>query len=462
MSGVNKDNKEFKFIKEQVLPKRRKKFKKWFLPFFMTIIMAIIFGLVAALTFCLAEPRLYNLLHKDGENPFVIPSPTSNGSGNKDDNSKENPDKNPDDNSDDNLKDNPLPTVTPVSEKPNGQDGVTVEPNPVVTQSIDADIEDYLAMHNDIKALYIETAKSILTVSSIIDGKDWFGNPLEKRIYTSGLIVSNNDENIMLLVSLDRVKDASSIKVEINSTTFVDATIHDYESELNLAIISIKNSDIPIRLLEKLVVASMGDSYALTIGSPVLALGNPNGHPESIDIGIITSKGSVVSITDYELDLFNTNIVFNSESDGIIVNLKGEVIGLITRTLQRDLNKELSTVIGISEVKSYINRMVDKIPRIFSGIIAENVPQTDTSGNTITRGVYVYEVRRDSPAFNAGLRSGDIILNVGNRVISNMNNYYSAISSYEPGSEVSFIIKRTSGATDKDMEIKVTLEAKKP
>ena len=65
MSNVNKENKEFKFIKEQVIPKKRKKLRKWLLPFLMTIFMAIRFGLVAALTFCIAEPKLYKLLHKD-------------------------------------------------------------------------------------------------------------------------------------------------------------------------------------------------------------------------------------------------------------------------------------------------------------------------------------------------------------------------------------------------------------
>ena len=127
-------------------------------------------------------------------------------------------------------------------------------------------------------------------------------------------------------------------------------------------------------------------------------------------MGIVTSKGSVVSITDYELDLFNTNMVFNDESDGILINYNGEIVGLITRTLKKELNKELSTVLGISKIKSYINRMINKKPRIYCGIIAENLPQTVMSSYNVTSGVYVYEVKRDSPKFNSGLMSGDIIL----------------------------------------------------
>ncbi|NLP17342.1 MAG: serine protease [Clostridiales bacterium] len=462
MSEVNKDNKKFEFIKEQVVPKKRKKFRKWFIPFIMTIFMAIVFGLVAALTFCIAEPSLFRLLHKDEHNPFTLPTPTPVGSGNENNDSI-------DDDSEDNFDDDPLPTIHPDEQKPdvqdtndsNGQIDDQVDSNPVIIPTKDADIEDYIAIYKDIKKLFEETSKSILTVSSIIDGKDWFGNPIERRIYSTGVVIENDGTNLMLLVSLDRVKDASSIMIEINDTTFANAVLHDYESELNIAIISVSLIDIPPKFLRNINVANIGESYTLAVGSPIIAMGSPNGYPESIDMGIVTSKGSVVSITDYELDLFNTNMVFNDESDGILINYNGEIVGLITRTLKKELNKELSTVLGISKIKSYINRMINKKPRIYCGIIAENLPQTVMSGYNVTSGVYVYEVKRDSPAFNSGLMSGDIILNVEDRIISNMSNFYNAISEYEPGSQVTLNIKRTTGTSDKEMEIKVVLEEKK-
>jgi S1-C subfamily serine protease len=346
-------------------------------------------------------------------------------------------------------------------DNPNSQEGQepNVEPSPII-ETIDADVDDYIAMYNDIKRLSEEVGTSILTVSSIMDGKDWFGNPIEKRIYTTGLVVGIKGKGMMLLVSLDRVKDASSIKVEINETTLIDATLHDYESELNLAVISIDTSEIPPKLLSNIALARIGESYTLAVGSPVIALGSPNGYPESMDMGIVTSKGSIISITDYELDLFNTNIIFNKESDGILINYRGEAVGLITRTLKKDLNKELSTVLGISKLKSYIDRMVSQTPRIYCGVVAENLPQAAMADYNVTRGVYIYEVKKDSPAFNAGLMSGDIILNIGDRIVSNMNNFYSAISEHEPGTLVTFKVMRTTSTSDNEIEIDVVLEDK--
>jgi len=78
----------------------------------------------------------------------------------------------------------------------------------------------------------------------------------------------------------------------------------------------------------------------------------------------------------------------------------------------------------------------------------------------VINGIYVYEVIKDSPAFKAGLKAGDIILNVGERNIYNMNSFYNSISDYEPGTEVPFKIKRTSGSAVKELELNVTLDIK--
>lgn len=457
MSEKNKDNNKFEFIKEQIRPRKRKRFRKWLVPFLMTIIMAILFGLVAAITFCISEPKLYKLLHKDQTNPFVLPSPTSKPDNDDDNNIEEDID----DDQDDLDPDNIVPTPIWPEEGPNGQVGSNSSDDQGQVIMEPADIDDFLSVYENIKELSDEVGKSILTVSSIINGKDWFGNPIEKRVYTTGIVVENDGSKLMILVGLDRVKDASSIRLEINETISVEGILQDYETELNLAIITVKVSDIPAKFLGEISVARIGESYTVAVGSPIIALGSPNGYPSSIDMGIITSKGSRISITDSELDLFNTNMTFNKESDGVIINYRGEVIGIITRTLSKDLNKELGTVLGISKVRSYINRMVEQKPRIYCGIVAENLTDAASIEHNVSKGIYVYEVKTDSPAYNGGLMSGDIILNVGNRTIANMNTFYSAISQYEPGTEVIFKIKRTSSTSDNEMEVKVILEEKK-
>ncbi len=447
----DRDKNEFEFIREQVIQKKHKKHRKFMFPFFMTLFMAILFGVIAAVTFCLTEPRLYRLLHKDEETkpPITFPTLYPGSDGGTISAAEPTPD----------------PNTKPGGDKvqTNGQvSGEENEPSQVIINSIDANLDDYMSMAEDIKTLAFSVNKSMVTIISIVKGTDWFGYPSENVIRTSGLIIYNDGTDLLILVSYDRVKNAGSIRLKLSEAEVVDAELMDFESDINLAILSVSLEDIPPLYLDNFItVATLGESYTITVGSPVLALGNPNGYTNSMYLGMITSRGSSISVIDNKLDLFNTDIEDNAYSDGVIVNLKGEVIGVITRTLKEGINENLSTVVGISKVKPIIERMANKRPRIYCGVIAEDLTEEARAVHEVPNGIYVNEVKADSPAFDAGIKGGDIILTVNEQNIMNTNSFYNIISGYEPGEEIKLQIKRTSGTTKKDMEMTVTLEEKK-
>ena len=443
MSENDKDNKVFDFINEQVIEKKRRKIKKWLLPLMMTVFMAIIFGMIAAITFVFTEPRLYKYLHKVEEIKTPISFPTEN----------------PED---------PLDDITAVPVKkeeetnPKAEEKPTPVPDTVIMeQSIDADLEDFVSMYEELRIVALQTNNSLINITSIINDKDWFGNPVERIINTTGVIISDKNDDLLILVNLDRVKDANSIKVIFSDSEAVDAVLQDYETEINLAVIAVSIEDIPSFFAKNIQVATLGESYTITVGSPIIALGSPNGYPGSIDFGIITSRGSWASITDNKLDLFNTDLKDNKNGDGIIVNLRGEIIGLITRNLKEDLNADLNTVIGISKVKSIIERMASKKPRIYFGVKTEDMTEAVKTEKQITNGIYVNEVQANSPAFAVGMKNGDIILQIDNQSIMNTSNFYNTITGYEPEQQITVKIMRSTGSTEKEMDLVVTLTEKK-
>jgi S1-C subfamily serine protease len=236
---------------------------------------------------------------------------------------------------------------------------------------------------------------------------------------------------------------------------------YDYETDLNLAIISVPLADIPEAYRNDIKAATMGESYGLSIGSPIIALGSPNGHTNSMEIGVITSKGSTVGITDNRLELFNTDINDYDSSDGIIVNLKGDVIGVITRTLKEGVNEQLNTVIGISRVKSIIEKMANKEPRIYFGVKTEDLTDTAKQEHHVENGIYVDEVLANSPAFEAGIKNGDIILQIDDENVINSYDFYNNISTNKPDDTIKVKVKRTTSSSEKDMDLEITLEAKK-
>lgn len=448
MSVEDKDKKEYEFIKEQVIQKKRKKLRKFLYPFFMTLSMAILFGVVAAATFCLTEPRLYKFLHKEEEVKTPITFPTTSPNTDVPEIKAE-------------------PTPEPEDDKPGEEvtSGQATDPvdntEKVILKKIDADLKDYITLTDEVKAVANKANKSIVTISSIIEGKDWLGYPTETIIETSGLVIFNDGTDLMILVSYDRVRNASSIRMKMTEADTMEAKLLDYERDINLAVLTVSLEDIPpLYLNNNITVATLGESYTVTVGSPIIALGNPNGYPNSMDFGVISSRGSSISITDNKLDLFNTDIVDNANSDGVIINMNGEVIGVITRTLREGLNENLNTVIGISKIKPIIERLAKVEPRIYCGVVAVDMTEAAKAEHEVLNGIYINEVRANSPAYEAGLKGGDIILMVDDRTVMNTSSFYNIISSYAPGTELEFDIKRTSGTNKREMDVSVILGTK--
>lgn len=472
MSADKNEKNEYEFIKEEVIPKKRKKVRKILLPLVMTIFMAMLFGVVAAATFVISEPVFFKFLNRKEEarEPIIFPTVL------------------PDDTTDDNGvngKDNmvnnkrPTPTVTPVNDDDQNDDNHNNDDQSdndqidndqkdsdqkdngkVIINTIDADIDDLIMMSEAVKEIADEVSKSIVTVTCIRSGNDIFGGSIETRDETSGLILVDDGKELYILVSMDRVMDTSSIKVKLSEADIVDAVLLDYETEVNLAVITISINDIPQLLLDNMKPAIFGSSYLTNIGSPIIALGCPNGNVGSMDYGIITSKDSPKYITDYKLDLFNTGIKDSEDGDGYIVNLKGQVIGIITRTLKDDHNEDINTAISISRLNPLIARMINRKSHIYCGVVAVDLTEEARVEHQVANGIYVSSVRADSPAFDAGIKGGDIIMSVDNKSVLNTIGFFNIISDYEPGSDVSIKIKRTSGTTAKEMELKVTLAAR--
>jgi S1-C subfamily serine protease len=179
-----------------------------------------------------------------------------------------------------------------------------------------------------------------------------------------------------------------------------------------------------------------------------------------MEIGMVTSKGSEISVTDNRLDLFNTDIVDNENSDGVIINMRGEVIGLITRTLKEGINEEINTAIGISKLKLLIERMVNQEPILYCGIITEELTEEAKADHQVDSGIFVNEVIANSPAFDCGIKNGDIILQIDDATVLNSNNFYNIISSYQPEDKIKIKILRTSKTTEKEIELEITLVEK--
>lgn len=441
-----KDENGYSFIQEQIASKKKGRIKRMFYTVIWTIILACIFGLVAAVVLCISEPAISKFLGKSQDkNTVEFPAITPT----------------------EGVTDEE-PSPTPAKPTPKGEDTTD---NPDDDKDGDSDMPDtvvieqtILANVNDLNNIYMELRKiakdvngSIVNVVCTTKAVDLFNSEYEVVKSINGLIVGNNKVDLLILVSLDKIDGTNDIKIKVNDNLLIKGRLQDYDRDLNLGIIAVSLASIPDSVEETMKPAVLGESYSVIVGTPIIALGSPNGYVNSMELGMITNSGYSEYVTDNKVDLFNTDINYNKNGDGVIVNLKGEVIGIITNKLKDDENQQVNTVIGISKIKKIINSMVNSTDRSYFGIKGMDMTEAALLEAGIENGICVTEVMTESPALDAGLQSGDMITAINDATVLSLNSFYTLINSYTPGTEIKVTIIRKVKGEAKEIKLSVEL-----
>ncbi|SHL57266.1 serine protease, S1-C subfamily, contains C-terminal PDZ domain [Anaerocolumna jejuensis DSM 15929] len=441
----NKDSNEYLFIQEQISSKRRSRKVHMLMSLLWTIILACVFAVVAGVVFYLANPFIVKLLGEGGDKKTVEFPTLTPGAG-------------------ENTGATATPTPTPQAEGQGGKDNSGKEPSKkpgtvYVETHVAANIKDLNNIYYEIREIASGVNSSIVDIactSSKIDGLNE-NEKYDVTRNTTGIILANNSVDLLVLVTLDKIKDAKAIQLQINDELSVKAHIQDYDKELNLAVLSVSLEDIPDSFEAGLKPAELGESYSLLVGSPIIALGSPNGYVDSMELGIISGTDYGFYITDNKVDLFTTDISTNENSDGIIINMNGDVIGIITNKLKDEDNGNVSTVIGISKIKKTIQAMVNQTERSYFGVKCMDMSKQELANANLENAIYVTEVESNSPALKAGLQIGDMITAVNTTPISSVSTFNNTITALNPKDTVEVTIKRTIKDKEKEMKLSVVL-----
>lgn len=454
----NKDNKGFTFIQEQIASKKRGRIKRMLFSFAWTVVLAGVFGVVAAVVFCISGPTINKMLGKNEEKKTVeFPTTTPDDVvDNTEDKGNSGVGSLPEGNNGTGIIDE--------GNQPDNSDNVdTTDPKPepiIIEKRVDGSIDDLNTMFADVKDISNQLNKSLVTVVGITKENDWFENEYDLQTTTTGLVVANNGAELLVLVSYDRIKEAKNIKVVLSDMTQVSGILQSYDLDLNLAIVAIELDQFSSEQLGYIEKAPLGESYGVTLGTPIIALGAPNGYVGSYGFGFISSKLSNVYITDNKIDIFHTDIDTNEKSEGIIVNLKGEVVGIITHTLKDSDNPGVTTAIGISKIKKIIESLSNDTERTYFGIKAIDIPESKLEEFQITNGIYVTEVLNNSPALDGGIQIGDIILSINDTNVVSVQAFSNMLTLNKPKDSINVKVLRSSKSTDNELELTIVLGKK--
>lgn len=313
----------------------------------------------------------------------------------------------------------------------------------------------------------------------------------------SGIIVGQNDEELLIATNNHVVASANSLTVcftnqdgtaastnildntstdsetseELAAGTAVAAQIKGTDADNDLAVIAVKLSDIPKDVLSQIKVATMGDSDSLIIGEQVVAIGNALGYGQSVTSGYVSALNKRVSSESANSTFIQTDTAINpGNSGGALLNMKGEVIGINSAKIADNKVEGMGFAIPISRAQPILdelmskktrNRVEDKDKAAYLGITCQDVSSTASKMYNIPIGVFVESIEEGGPADDAGIKVGDIIRKIDGTTVESYKNLVEKLQYFEAGEEIEFLISRADSGQYKEESITVKLGARK-
>jgi serine protease Do len=440
----------FSFINEQIKEKPLNK-KRLVKKALFTVALAVIFGAVAALVFSLLQPEFSNWFYPEEKSVVTIPKDdvTETEETGQDDTQESTEQKDTENNGQQGENKEPENGQQETEEAGNSQQEQTDEPE---TEHNTGDISnnemqelelaDFQKLQNKLYAVGKEANKFIVTVTGVKSDTDWFNNPYESKGQASGIIVAENGRELLVLTERKAIADAQEIYVTFINDAVVKAEMKKYDGNTGIAVLSVKTSELTESTKNAITVAVLGNSLTVTQGTIAIAIGSPLGTNYSILTGNITSTTNSISTIDHNYSVFTTDIVGSSNGSGALVNVDGEIIGIVMQGYSSAGDENTLTAISISELKALIEMLSNGQDIPYIGLEVTTVTAAIEREYEIPKGAYIKDVCMDSPAMAAGLQNGDVITEIDGDEILTAENYEKKLLSLKPEDTVEVKIER--------------------
>jgi serine protease Do len=298
--------------------------------------------------------------------------------------------------------------------------------------------------------------------------QDFFGRSYsqESQGSGSGIVVAQDDDNIYIVTNNHVVEDATSVSVTFNDDSVYTATVKGTDSDSDLAVVEIAAKDLSDDTKNNIKVATLGDSSEVQIGERAIAIGNALGYGTSVTVGYISAVDREVASEDVNMKLLQTDAAINpGNSGGALVDDEGKVIGINSSKYSDTSVEGMGFAIPISTAVPVINDIIEaqQVPedqQAYLGIKGTDVSSEISQYYNIPEGIYVGEVSEDSPAGNAGLQKGDIIVKFNGSDVTTMEGLQEKLERCKAGDTVEVVVERADNGEYKESTLKVKLGKK--
>ena len=325
------------------------------------------------------------------------------------------------------------------------------EQKPVLTT------ETYQEMLNNLKQVSGEVRKSVVEIQGAVTEEEFSKDQDDKEKSISGMIVADNGQELLILAGELPVKDAKIIRVTFPGDSQCDATMKSRDAGLGLCVYAVQRKNIADDVWAQIETATLGGSKVVSEGDTVIAVGKLYGCDTIAGYGVIESGENYLDKADGQYQTIYTDVAGEISGSGVLVNIRGEVIGIINTSVRSDDQTNKISGYGISDIKDVIELLSNGKNVPYLGVSGVEV-SSEMQGQGIPQGVYVKEVDAGSPAMAAGIQSGDIITNIADTDIINLLGYHNTLMKQNVGDKILVRGKRQgTGGEYVDIDFGVTV-----
>lgn len=315
-------------------------------------------------------------------------------------------------------------------------------------------------------ALYTEKYKNIsmfcksyedmiVTVSEQTEDYDYFSNPVIDTSLRSGLIIKKSPERIYVLTT-GRLDMEKEYHIYLEDNVQINAVQEDSDKYTGLLVLSADISGLNNNVKEGLREAVINKDTPLNIGDTVYAIGNPRGDMYSISYGYVCSNAIDNYLVDGYMTSYKTDMNVSDNSLGFVINSAGVVIGIVSDKLGQTYT-DPGTLFGIAELREMIDSLMNGTERTYAGIIGHNVKNEYLALRGLKNGIYVSDISVSSPALEADVSVGDVIISIDGKAVNSVKEYADVLSEYNVGDSINIERYRERARNNKYKTVSLVL-----
>ena len=276
----------------------------------------------------------------------------------------------------------------------------------------------------------------------------------------SGVIVGDNGEEIWIVTNAHVIDNARALLVTFNDGEKIVAYIKGSFEDSDLAVISVKLSDLKDSTKKSIACINLGDSDKVKMGQSIITVGNALGYGQSATTGIISALNRKINVdSGYQINTIQIDAAINpGNSGGALIDIKGNLIGIPTAKSNVTYSEGMGFAIPINDIKEKIEVLCARESRMYATddiAVTMGINITDTY-----LGVMITDITEGSIAYDSQLQVGDIVTKINGQEMKFSDKLVNALRLYRHGETITLTVSRPSGKVYKTIEVKVKLGEK--